>query len=185
MRRAVALLLLSCATARPTPVDERTRVHVPQLAARDAPAAEAINQQLKREFEEMASCAPNTAESVDINGDITLRSPHVIGVVAYVEAFCFGALHPIIEKVSFFFDAVSGARLPAVLKPDAETELERRFREKAGPPECDGVVANDFLLEPREDGLFVTTNVGWAVRPCAQSVLLTWKELDGLLAHPP
>ncbi len=114
---------------------ERTWVHVPQLTERDAPTADAINQQLKLKFAEMASCEPYAAESANVDGEITLRSPHLIGAVAHVDVTCMHALHPVIENVSFFFDAVTGELLPTILKPDAAPELDRRFRAKAPPSE--------------------------------------------------
>lgn len=185
---ALALVLLSCAAARTTtrPVD-RAWGHIPQLSASDAPAAEEINRQLTQAFDALASCEPQAVEQAHVDGDITLLAPHLIGVVAHVDVTCLGALHPVLENVSFFFDPVSGARWPTVLELGAEPELARRFREKAPPDECaaDDFVANGLLLEPRVDGLLITTNVGWAFRPCAQRVMFTWKELDGLLAHPP
>ena len=93
----------------------------------------------------------------------------------------------VIENVSFFFDAMTGELLPTILKPDVEPELERRFLEKEPARECEEehVSWSGLFLEPRTEGLGATTNVGWANRPCAQSALLTWKELDGLPAHPP
>lgn len=182
-----ATLLLSCAAARPTPGPANTWVHVPQLAARETPAADVINQQLKLKFDEMASCEPYAAESANVDGEITLRSPRLVGAVAHVEVFCVHALHPVIENVSFFFDAVTGERLPTILKPDAEPELERRFLAKQPALECEDehVSWSGLLLEPRTEGLWVTTNVGWANRPCAQSALLTWQDLEGLLVRPP
>lgn len=185
MRKAVllALGLTSCVAARPTP----DPVHVPKLSARDARAAEAINRQLERALRELASCAPQAVERVSVEGEVTLRAPLLIGVVAHVDATCVGALHPTIETVSFFFDAETGAQLPTVLLPDAQPELERRYRQKAPPSQCEAedVHVTGFLLQPRADGLLVTPNVGWASRPCVESVVLTWKELDGILSHPP